>query len=143
MSKHADFAPDFVRFIGPVLAALEKLGGSGRPDEVRTEIARTLRISEEEQAKLLPSGVQSRFENQVHWARFYLVKGGYIDASRHGVWTLTDKARAAGKLSLVQATEIYRSVATQFAKSKGKSAEAVEKGAADEQVAPVDGSERR
>ena len=93
MPKQTDSAPEFVRFVGPVIAALTELGGSGRPDEVRVAIARALNISEDEQARPLPSGVQSRFENQVHWARFYLAKGGYIDASKHGVWTLTEKAR--------------------------------------------------
>jgi Mrr N-terminal domain len=53
-----------------------KLGGSERPDEVRTVIARNLGISDAEQSEPLPSGVQTRFENQVHWARFYLAKAG-------------------------------------------------------------------
>ena len=66
MSKNRDTAPGFVRFFGPVLAALEELGGSGRPDEVRATIAKALNLSEAEQAVRLPSGVQSRFENQVH-----------------------------------------------------------------------------
>ena len=79
MPKQSDSAPEFVKFVGPVIAALGELGGSGRPDEVRAAIAKALNISEEEQSLPLPSGVQSRFENQVHWARFYLAKGGYID----------------------------------------------------------------
>jgi restriction system protein len=123
------------------MAALEELGGSGRPDEVRSAIATALKISEEEQARPLPSGVQSRFENQVHWARFYLVKGGYIDASRHGVWTLTEKAHALGKISPAQARDICRSVAAEFAKSRSKSPATSPIGAGDEQVAPVDGAE--
>jgi restriction system protein len=136
MAKQPDSAPEFVRFIGPVIASLRELGGSGRPDEVRSAIAKALKISEEEQAKPLPSGVQSRFENQVHWARFYLAKGGYIDASRHGVWTLTEKARDLGNMSSAQAREVYRAVATEFSKSRVKASLAVEADAADEQVAP-------
>jgi restriction system protein len=99
MAKQKDSAPEFVKYIGPVISSLHELGGSGRPDEVRTAIAKNLKISEAEQSIPLPSGVQSRFENQVHWARFYLAKGGYIDASRHGVWALTEKARALGDVS--------------------------------------------
>lgn len=109
------------------------LGGSGRPDEVRSAIAKAMKISEEEQAQPLPSGVQWRFENQVHWARFYLAKGGYIDASRHGVWTLTEKARALGKISAAQAREIYRSVAAEFRKSPATA----DMPGTDEQVAPA------
>ena len=116
-----------------MLEALAALGGSGRPDEVRSAIAKAMNISEEEQAQPLPSSVQSRFENQVHWARFYLAKGGYIDASKHGVWTLTEKARALGKISPAQAREIYRAVATEFRKSQATE----DVSGADEQVAPT------
>ena len=141
MAKQRDSAPEFVKYIGPVIAALGQLGGSGRPDEVRSAIAKALSISEGEQARPLPSGVQSRFENQVHWARFYLAKGGYIDASRHGVWTLTEKARALGKVSAAQAREIYRAVAAEFAKSRGKASTPSDAEHPDEQVAPAGGFE--
>ena len=133
MAKQSDSAPEFVRYVGPVLDALTALGGSGGPDEVRSAIAKAMNISEEEQAQPLPSGVQSRFENQVHWARFYLAKDGYIDASKHGVWTLTEKARVLGKISAAKAREIYRAVATEFRKSQAPE----EVSGADEQVAPT------
>jgi restriction system protein len=137
MPKKPDSAPEFVRFVGPVLAALNELGGSGRPDEVRSAIAKALNISETEQALRLPSRVQSRFENEVHWARFYLAKGGYIDASRHGVWTLTEKARTLGRVTPAQGREIYRTVAAVFRKSRGKASPAEDSRAADERVAPA------
>lgn len=89
----------FARYLGPVIAAIRDLGGSGRPDEVRAVIARQLQMSEVEQSEPLPSGVQTRFENQVHWARFYLAKAGYIDSSQRGVWTLTEKGRQLGEVT--------------------------------------------
>ena len=141
MPKQSDSAPEFVRFVGPVIAALNELGGSGRPEEVRGAIAKALSISEEEQARPLPSGVQSRFENQVHWARFYLAKGGYIDASRHGVWTLTEKARALGKVSAPQAREIYRAVAVDFGKSRGKTSSPANGQNTDDLLAPTNEAE--
>jgi restriction system protein len=100
----------FARYIGPVLQAIRELGGSGRPDEVRTVIARNLRISDAEQSEPLPSGVQTRFENQVHWARFYLARTGYIDSSQRGVWTLTDKGRSLGKVTPEEIQRIIREV---------------------------------
>ncbi len=42
MTKDPPGAPQFVRYFGPVLQALEQLGGSGRPDEVRSIIAQRL-----------------------------------------------------------------------------------------------------
>jgi restriction system protein len=106
-------ASQFARYIGPVLQAIRELGGSGRPDEVRTVIARTLRISEAEQSEPLPSGVQTRFENQVHWARFYLAKTGFIDSSQRGVWTLTEKGRALGEVTPDEIRRIIREVSEQ------------------------------
>lgn len=103
----------FARYIGPVLQGIRELGGSGRPDEVRTVIARNLGISDAEQSEPLPSGVQTRFENQVHWARFYLAKAGYIDSSQRGVWTLTEKGRALGEVTPDEIRRIIREVSEQ------------------------------
>ena len=103
----------FTRYIGPVIDAIRELGGSGRPDEVRSVIARDLHISDAEQSEPLPSGVQTRFENQVHWARFYLAKAGYIDSSQRGVWSLTDKGRLLGAVTSDQIQSIVKDVSVQ------------------------------
>ncbi len=101
--KRAEGA-QFLRYFGPLLDALRALGGSGTPDEVVERIAIDLGLSDEAQDDPLPSG-ESRFRNQVAWARFYLVREGLIDSSRRGVWSLTERGRAT-KLSLEQAREI-------------------------------------
>lgn len=102
-TKKAEGA-QFLRYFGPLLDALRALGGSGTPDEVVERIALDLRLSDEAQDEPLPSG-ESRYRNQVAWARFYLVREGLIDSSRRGVWSLTERGRAT-KLSLGQAREI-------------------------------------
>lgn len=111
-------ASQFTRYIEPVIEAIRELGGSGRPEEVREVIARNLSISETEQSEPLPSGVQSRFENQVHWARFYLVKAGYIDSSQRGVWSLTERGRATGKVSEDEIQLILKTVNGQTKRDK-------------------------
>lgn len=116
-SKAKLTAPQFVRYFGPVIEALQQLGGSGRPEEVRARIVQTLRLSDKEQSDSMASGI-SRFENQVHWARFYLSKAGFIDSSRRGVWSLTDKSRGVPTVTFDEAREIFRGVASQFAKDK-------------------------
>lgn len=95
----------FLRFFGPVLDALRELGGSGRPSEVTDQIAKKMAIPDAVQNEQLASG-NSRFANQVAWARFYLVRDGYLDSSRKGVWTLTDKGRGS-HLTDQQAGEIF------------------------------------
>ena len=95
----------FVKYFGPLLDALRKLGGSGSPNEVVEQIASDLGLSDEVQNDLLPSG-ESRFRNQVAWARFYLVREGLLDSSRRGVWSLTERGRSTS-LMHEQAREIF------------------------------------
>jgi restriction system protein len=83
----------FLRYFGPVLDALRSLGDSGTPDEVIEQIVRDLHVPEATLNEQLPSG-ESRFRNQVHFARFYLAKEGLIDSSQRGVWTLTERGRS-------------------------------------------------
>ncbi len=89
--------PKFRDYINPVLKAINELGGSARPEEVYKYIARLLNLSDEILNENRESG-GSRYENQVAWARFYLVKAGYIDSSKRGVWSLTDKCRKREQL---------------------------------------------
>ena len=79
---------DFVRWMGPILNALRDLGRSGKPREVCDLIAERHAVSNEKLQETLRSG-QTRFYNQVHWARQYLVWEGLLDGSTHGVWALT------------------------------------------------------
>jgi restriction system protein len=98
--------PQFVRFITPVVQALNDLGGSGRPQEVYDWVAERMHISEQERNVLKKDG-SSLFENQVAWARFYLAKSGYIDASMRGIWSLTDKGRLLQMSSFEDGMKIY------------------------------------
>lgn len=95
----------FVRYFGPLLDALRGLGGSGTPDEVVERIARDLKIPDEVQNELLPSG-EPRFRNQIAWARFYLVREGLLDSSKRGVWSLTERGRST-TLTAAQARELF------------------------------------
>ena len=96
----------FVRYFGPLLDALRALGGSGTPDEVVERIALDLKLSDEVQNETLSSG-ESRFRNQVGWARFHLVREGLLDSSKRGVWSLTERGRSTS-LSPEQARAIFR-----------------------------------
>ena len=97
------------RYINPILRVLKKLGGSGRPVEIYDLVAEEVGLSEEERAEEKPSG-GSRFENQVAWARFYLARAGFIDSSRRGVWSLTDKGLNRPELSSRELDDLIRQV---------------------------------
>ncbi len=104
--KNQSGGPQFVRFIAPVVQALKELGGSGRPQEVFDWVAERMEISERDRSVLKKDGT-SLFENQVAWARYYLAKSGYIDASTRGIWSLTDKGRTTQILSYEEGMFVY------------------------------------
>ena len=104
--RNPENGAQFVRYMQPVIDALNSLGGSGSPDEVIERIAKTLAVPDDVQNEILPSGGRTRFGNQVAWARFYLVKEGLIDSSRRGVWSLTAAGQSA-HLTLEQSREVF------------------------------------
>lgn len=95
----------FVKYFGPLLDALRGLGGSAKADEAVDRVAHDLSVPDEVLNETLPSG-GSRFRNQVAWARFYLVREGLIDSSKHGVWSLTEKGLKS-TLSADQSREMF------------------------------------
>jgi restriction system protein len=84
----------FLRFMNPLLDAMRERGGQARPREIYDAIAHNLSLSEEERTVTNKNGYP-RFENQIAWARSYLVKTGYLDSPSRGVWRLTDKGKEA------------------------------------------------
>lgn len=104
--------PQFVRYFPEVITALRELGNSGTPAEVRERIATQLNLSDNILNAQTKSGI-ARFENQVAWARFYLAKAGYIDASKRGVWSLTEKG-AASSLTHKESMKIFEEVRSAF-----------------------------
>lgn len=97
---------EFLRWFGPLLDALRKLGGSATPEEATDKVAELCNVPESEQNELMESG-QPRFRNQVAWARFYLKREGLLDSSTRGVWRLTEKGQAT-HLTYAQAQDIFR-----------------------------------
>jgi restriction system protein len=110
--------PQFIQFFQPVINALIELGGSGQPSEVKEVIADKLNIPENEQSEQIASGA-SRFSKNVDWARFYLAKAGYIDASKRGVWSLTENGRSAS-LSNVEALKLFQDIHQIFSVERKK-----------------------
>ncbi|MEO5845764.1 MAG: restriction endonuclease [Caldimonas sp.] len=95
----------FLRYFGPLLDGLRKLGGSGTPDEVAEQVAQDMGLPDDEQNELLPSG-GLRYRTNIAWARFYLVREGLLDSSKRGVWSLTERGRKV-HLTLDDAGEIF------------------------------------
>jgi restriction system protein len=105
MSKKRNSQAEFVRWFGPLLDALRQLGGSAKPREAADRIADNLSLHDDKLNEILNSG-QSRYYNQVAWARQYLAWEGLLDTSQHGIWALSSKGENI-TLNDEQAREIF------------------------------------
>jgi len=105
MSNQKTPQAQFVKWFGPLLDALRKLGGSGQKKEVVEQIAKDLNLPDEKLEETTKSG-GARFDNQVAWARQYLLWEGLIDSSQRGVWNITSKGQETF-LTDSQAREIF------------------------------------
>lgn len=75
-----------------ILEALNKLGGSAKASSVKDAVATKMAENGEE----IPVGATKsgapKFNNDLQWARFYLLNAGYLEpktVSGHGIWKLT------------------------------------------------------
>ena len=108
----------FLRWFKPILTALRDLGGSATPAEVRNKIIENEQLSEEEIKETRGKSKVNKFENEVAFARSYLVKGGYIDNSVTGIWTLTEAGKTVDMTDEL-ASDLFKSgVAELVAKRK-------------------------
>lgn len=108
--------PEFIRFFRPILELLKESGGTGTPSEIVDRSLEIAKVSESEQEAVNRNG-QSRVKNQVHWARQYLVWGGYLDSSKRGVWSLTDKGRSTD-IAKLSPLEVFKGVQSTLAGAK-------------------------
>jgi restriction system protein len=110
--------PEFLGFVAPIVKTLKDLGSSGTAGEVTDRVIERLKLSEAEQARTTSNG-QSRVRNQIAWARFYLVKAGFLDASQRGVWALTELG-SASKLDAESVYELFKAVQKGFPRKESQ-----------------------
>ena len=107
MSKAA-----FLRWFKPLIQALRDLGGSATPADARNKIIENENLSAEEVNATRGKTKVNKFENEVAFARNYLVSAGYIDKSVYGVWTLTEAGKTVDMTEEL-ASEIFRKVVSE------------------------------
>lgn len=122
----------FLRWFAPLIQALRDLGGSGTPAEARTKIIENEQLSEDEINQTRGKNNVNKFENEVAFARNYLVNAGYIDKSVYGIWTLTETGKSVDMTSEM-ASDIFKNVLSSSPTKKEKNIDAL----ADEDVHTV------
>jgi 5-methylcytosine-specific restriction protein B len=84
----------FTRYFPLLLDALRSSAPNPmRPADAMAWIRRAVDVPEEDISRRIVGGSQTIFENQVHWARFYLAKAGLIASPKRGLWGLTPAGR--------------------------------------------------
>lgn len=120
--KSAKSSAAFLRWFRPVIQALRDLGGSATPPDARKKIIENEHLTDEEVSEIRGRNNVNKFENEVAFARSYLVKGGYIDNSVSGIWTLTEKGQTVDMTDEL-ASDIFKSSVDDYqAKRKEKNA---------------------
>lgn len=82
--------PDYQAFMLPVLLSI-KDGKEHSNTEIYGQIASSFNLSEKELNHMLPSGVQSTYENRVGWAKTYLKKAGLVTTPSRGKVKITER----------------------------------------------------
>lgn len=82
--------PKFFEFFEAFLKAVSD-GELHSAKDVRNNIAKSMKLTEEDLAEMLPSGSQRTFDNRVAWARTYLDKAGLIETPMRGKYHITKK----------------------------------------------------
>ena len=85
--------PTFHQLMLPVLILLGQRYDEISVGTLEDELVRTLRISGEERARMLPSGAQTVLANRLNWARAYLSRAGLIELPRRGHCRATERGR--------------------------------------------------
>lgn len=102
----------FLRWFNPLIQALRDLGGSASPAEARTKIIENEKLTDEEVNATRGKSNVNKFENEVAFARNYLVNAGYIDKSVYGIWTLTEAGMTVDMTEDL-ASEIFKKVVSE------------------------------
>lgn len=108
--------PRFVQYFPFVLDLLRAHGGAAEPRDVYATLPTMTPVGDDELTGKTKGG-QSKFENKVGWARFYLAKAGLIDGKKRGVWALTPEGRET-YLDQASSLALFKDVQSRF-KVKG------------------------
>lgn len=102
--------PDLPGMMLATIDALRRIGGSASIQELDEKVIEIEGLTEEEQSySMSGDDPRSRVNYYLAWARTYLKRGGALENSSRGVWSLTDVGERIHSIDETRA--IYRQVA--------------------------------
>lgn len=100
--------PAYSQMLWPAITALKELGGSATNDELLTKVIEVMHLPTDVQNVPHTDGRQSKVSYNLHWAKTYLKKAGYVDNSVRGVWALTDAGEKVTETVVAQVPSLVR-----------------------------------
>lgn len=101
--------PDLAGMMLVTIEALKAIGGSASIDELDEKVIELEGVSEEEQALVMANeSGRARLNYYLAWARTYLKRGGAVENSARGVWSLTPKGQQIA--TYLQTDQIHEQV---------------------------------
>lgn len=136
MKKTFEYKYD--ELFNPTLKALVNLGGSGSIDEIEEEVAKMLKLTDD-QVNEIHKGNMTKLAYRLAWARYYLKKCGFIDNSSRGIWALTPKALKTPEVDkeVVKKTVVADYKQQRLTKEKGFQSAPVEEAIENEELQKV------
>jgi restriction system protein len=61
--------------------------------EARDALAKSMRMTDADLRETLPSGIQTKFDNRVAWAKTYLLQAGALESPKRGYFRITQRGR--------------------------------------------------
>ncbi|MBM4132261.1 MAG: restriction endonuclease [Nitrospira sp.] len=89
--------PDFQSFFRPLLDFAAD-GKEHSMQEARDAIAKSMVLPEADMKEMLPSGIQTKFDNRVAWAKSYFVQAKVLESPRRGHFCITQRGLDLHKL---------------------------------------------
>src|SRR3954454_24077551 len=109
--------PAYSQMLWPTIVALKALGGSAANDELLTKVVEVMQLPPEVQNVPHTDGRQSRVSYNLHWAKTYLKKAGYVDNSVRAVWALTDAGETCTEVDVEKVPALVRKMDTDARKA--------------------------
>ena len=98
----AEVLPNLPQMMLVTLEALREIGGSATLSELDQKVVELEGVTEEEQSLTMPKDNRPRVNYYLGWARTFLRRGGAIDNSARGVWSLTEQGEQMSTLAEMQ-----------------------------------------
>lgn len=85
--------PDYQSLMLPLLKLSAKINGETSVSQAVDILATELNLTEADLKEMLPSGIQSTFQNRIGWAATYMKKAGLLEATRRGFFRITSRGK--------------------------------------------------